>query len=50
MLSDFYLNPDRPGFYEALKEYGVEYVVVPEMWRKVIGSDSGGKLNRALEM
>ena len=50
MLSDFYLNPDRPGFYEALKEYGVEYVVVPQMWKKVIGDDSERIPNRALEM
>ena len=48
LLSDFYLNPDKPGFYEGLEEYGVEYVVVPRMWKEVMGDDSGGQLNTAL--
>ncbi len=50
LLSDSYLHPDRSGFYEALEEYGLEYVVVPQMWQMIIGDDSEGILNRALEM
>lgn len=50
ILSKYYLNPEGRGFYEALKEYGVEYVVVPQMWKKVIGDDSERIPNRALEM
>ncbi|MCK4790622.1 MAG: hypothetical protein KAV87_43200 [Desulfobacteraceae bacterium] len=31
VLPAYYLNPEKEGFYKALKKYGVDYIVVPQI-------------------